>query len=72
MSVKPMTVKDLIAILKKYPKNLPVCYEMCSEQLLLEEQDIKVAPLCLPREDGWVADARPDKPTQNYLVFPGN
>ncbi len=72
MTVKPMTVKDLIDLLKKYPKNLPVCYQRYSEYCLLEAGDIAELELCAPRPDGWVANARPDKPTQNYLVLPGN
>ena len=31
-----------------------------------------IQKLCLPRADGWVANARPDKETQEYLCFPGN
>ena len=49
---------------------IPFC--CFSEQLLLGADDIRIERLCLPREDGWVHDARPDKPTQDYLVFPGN
>jgi|ADurb_H2B_03_Slu_FD_contig_21_1064404_length_581_multi_3_in_0_out_0_1 hypothetical protein len=64
-----MTVNDLIELLKVYDKDLPVCVSLWSEQVLLEADDIKVVPLCEPRNDGWVANARPDKPTINYLLL---
>lgn len=67
-----MTVKDLIAILQGKPQDLPVAYRCYSEWNLLEAGDIEVRALCLPRGDGWVHDARPDKPTQDYLTLPGN
>lgn len=67
-----MTVKELIEYLKTQPQDLPVAYRCMSEQLLLEEKEICVVELCLPRPDGWVHDKRPDKPSQPYLLFPGN
>ena len=67
-----MTVAELITLLKKQPQDLQVVYELHSEQVLLEEGDIHIRDLCKPRPDGWVHDARPDKPTQKYLVLPGN
>lgn len=67
-----MTVKELIAILQSKPQDLPVVYQCYSDWSLLEEEDIEVRALCLPRADGWVHDARPDKPTQDYLTLPGN
>ena len=67
-----MTVSELIKLLKTYPQDLPVAYRLFSEQCMLEPQDISVRSLCAEREDGWVANARPDKPTVEYLVLPGN
>lgn len=67
-----MTVKELIAILQNKPQDLLVAYRKYSEWSLLEVDDIGIAPLCPPRPDGWVHDARPDKPTQDYLTLPGN
>ena len=67
-----MTVKELVAFLCKQPQDLVVLYRCYSEQALLECHDIEIQQLCLPRTDGWVQNARPDKPTQPYLVFPGN
>ncbi len=67
-----MTVKELIDILQGKPQNLQVAYRIYSEYCLLEPDDIGMRLLCAPRPDGWVHDARPDKPTQDYLVLPGN
>jgi hypothetical protein len=67
-----MTVKELIDLLATYQKDLPVAYCCCSEQCLLEAQDIKVVDLCHPRPDGWIQNNRPDMPTQQYLLLPGN
>lgn len=67
-----MTVKELIEFLQTKPPHLSVAYHLHSEQLLLEAKDIEIKSFCLPRPDGWIQDARPDKPTQEYLVFPGN
>ncbi|WAC75337.1 hypothetical protein OU995_11825 [Roseateles sp. SL47] len=71
-TVKPITVSDLIAFLQTQPQHLPVAYLCCSEQTLLRTEDIVVEKGCAPRPDGWVQDARPDQPSIDYLVFPGN
>lgn len=68
----PITVKDLIVRLCKLPQDLPVAYALHSEYCLLELKDIEVSRQCEPRPDGWVQRARPDKPTIEYVVFPGN
>lgn len=65
-------VRDLIAYLQKHDPELPVAYQCCSEAAELELKDIEVTNCCLPRNDGWVANKRPDKPSIPYLVFPGN
>jgi hypothetical protein len=67
-----MTVAELIAYLQTQPQDLLVAYRMYSEQVLLEEGNVFIGTFCQPRNDGWVPDARPDKPTQRYLVLPGN
>lgn len=72
VAMKAMLVKDLIKFLERQPQDIPVAFECCSEQLLLKESDIEIEKLCLPRNDGWVQNARPDRAVQEYLVFPGN
>lgn len=67
-----VTVAELIDYLKQQPQDLPVAFKFHSEQVLLELLDIETKDLCEPRLDGWIHDARPDKPTRSYLVFPGN
>ena len=67
-----MTVADLIEFLKTQPQDLTVAYAMCSEYDTLQQKDISVMVLREARADGWIHNARPDKPTQQYLVFPGN
>jgi hypothetical protein len=67
-----MTVADLIKFLQKKPQHLQVAYKRYSEQCLLEAQDIDIEDLCEPRPDGWIENARPDKPKQSYLILPGN
>jgi hypothetical protein len=66
-----MNVKELIEFLQQQPQELPVAYVCCSEQCMLETDDIGIEELCEAREDGWVANYRPDKATIPYLVFPG-
>lgn len=67
-----MTVKELIEYLQKQPQDIQVVYSLFSEQCLMELKDIEIEELGEPRPDGWVHNKRPDKPTQTYLVFPGN
>ena len=67
-----MKVRDLIKFLKKQPQDLDVGYGLYSEYALMKEADIVVMEACQPRPDGWVHSKRPDKPTQEYLMFPGN
>lgn len=67
-----MTVGELIKVLKKFPKDLPVAYSRYSEQVLMEPDEITVETFCKPRPDGWIQNKRPDKETQDYLLFPGN
>lgn len=67
-----MTVAELIEHLKKQPQDLQVAYCLFSEQMLMELDNITVIAACAPRPDGWIQNARPDQPTQMYLLFPGN
>lgn len=67
-----MTVAEMIAFLQTQPQELQVAYRCCSEQVLLEADEIKIAEKCQPRPDGWIQDKRPDKLTQMYLLLPGN
>jgi len=67
-----MTVAELIEFLKTQPQDIQVAYQCYSENLLLDVDDIGVEKLCNVRNDGWVANFREDKPSQDYLVFPGN
>lgn len=67
-----MNVAELIAFLGTQPQNLQVAYRCCSEQALLDPSDIQIFEGCEPRRDGWVHSKRPDKPTQEYLLLPGN
>lgn len=67
-----MTVAELIAELQTMPQHLPVAYCCYSEQCLLEASDLGIETFCLPRPDGWIQNKRPDMPSQEYLLFPGN
>lgn len=67
-----MTVWQLIDYLQTLPHDLPVAYRCFSEQCLMEPNEIKIGEAGVPREDGWIHDARPDKPSQTYVIFPGN
>lgn len=67
-----MTVADLIDLLKTFRQDLPVAYRCYSEQVMLTPFDIRVKDCQPERHDGWVHDARPDKPSVTYLMLPGN
>lgn len=67
-----MTVAELIAHLQTFPQDLQVTYSCCSEQVLLQSDDVYTYKGCKPRSDGWVQNERPDMPEQTYLGFPGN
>jgi hypothetical protein len=67
-----MKVSELIEFLKTQPQDLEVAYRCYSEQVLMEPSYITVETFGEARPDGWVANARPDKPTKEYLCFPGN
>ena len=72
-----MKVSELIEFLKTQPQDLEVVYMRYSEhwafkQLLMDPGEITVEKFCEARPDGWVPNARPDKPTKEYLCFPGN
>lgn len=67
-----MTVKELIDFLKTQPQDILVGYKLHSEQCLMTSRDIDIIKMCAPRPDGWIQNYRPDMPSQNYLIFPGN
>ena len=67
-----MNVAELIEFLKTQPQDFEVAYSVYSEQCLMNTGDIGVLKACVARPDGWIQDARPDMPTQGYLLFPGN
>jgi len=67
-----LTVADLIKLLEAMPQELFVAVGVFSEHRLLEPSGFGVEELCKPRPDGWIQDKRPDKESQNYLVFYGN
>lgn len=67
-----MTVAELIKLLKKFPKDLPVAYALHSEFCLMDPEEIEVKEHCHPRPDGWIQRKRPDQPSTPYLMFPGN
>lgn len=67
-----MTVAEFISFLQTQPQDLQVGYRCCSEYSLLEASSIQIVNACEPRPDGWIQDKRGDKPTQAYLMLPGN
>lgn len=67
-----MTVAEFIAYLQTQPQGLQVAYSRYSEQVLLRVSEIEIVDKCQPRPDGWIQHARPDMPTQTYLLLPGN
>ena len=67
-----MKVSELISLLQTKPQHLTVVYKCCSENCMLNADDIEIGQLCAARDDGWVPNARPDKVLQTYLVLPGN
>lgn len=67
-----MTVAELIALLQTQPQDLPVAFRQFSEYSVMEAEHIDLMDLQAARADGYIGDARPDKPTQQWLVFPGN
>lgn len=66
-----MLVKELIEFLKTQPQDIEVAYRSCSEQCLMETDDISVVELCKARPDGWIQNKRDDIETRVYLLFPG-
>lgn len=67
-----MTVAELITVLRAFPQDIPVAYRCYSESVLLKPEDITIRQGQPPRNDGWVADIRPDKEFISYCMFPGN
>lgn len=67
-----MTVAELIAHLQTQPQDLQVAFYLYSEQCLLDASRIEIKEFCEARPDEWIQNWRPDKPSQTYLMFPGN
>lgn len=67
-----MTVAELIEFLKTQPQDLRVAHGMYSEAALLTTAGIHVEEWCVARPDGWIHWIRNDKPSESYLMFPGN
>ena len=67
-----MKVKELKEYLETLDPEMPVAYIQYSENMTLSREDLEIKELCEARNDGWVAEKRPDKPALPYLVFPGN
>lgn len=67
-----MIVAELIEFLKTQPQDIPVAFEQYSDYTAMDFEFIYVRELQLARNDGYVGAARPDKSTQQWLVFPGN
>lgn len=69
---KPLTVAALVEFLQGQEQDMLVAYSLHSEYNLMTLSDIAVTKLCEARPDGWIHMSRNDKPTVNYLTFPGN
>lgn len=67
-----MKVKDLVEFLLTQPQDIKVAFSLYSEQCLLDVESITIIEACEPRIDGWVQYKRSDKPSEMYLLFPGN
>ncbi len=68
--MQPVTVAELIEHLKQFDPAMPVCYDIHSEQCLLELCDVYELKATNPRPDGWVQNLRPDEPSTVYLRLP--
>lgn len=64
-----MKVKDLIAQLQTYDPEMLVISSLHSEYILLSDLSVDLGKAQPPRPDGWVHRARPDKPTQDYIII---
>lgn len=67
-----MIVADLLGFLMTQPLDREIAYKLHSEQCLMELTDINLMQGCEARPDGWVQNARPDKPSRTFILFPGN
>ena len=70
--IEPISVAELIRHLQTFPQDALVAYCLHSEQILMEKKEVILFAGCEPRPDGWVHHERPDKPSQTYVLFPGN
>ena len=67
-----MKVHELISLLETFPKDRDIIFHQFSEYCIMEKDDIYIQKCCEPRSDGWVPRERPNKPTKEYVCFPGN
>jgi hypothetical protein len=67
-----MTVVELIEFLKTHPQDMPILFRQYSDYTELRADQIGVEEHQVPRGDGYVGSKRPDRPSQKFLVFPGN
>ena len=64
-----MKVSELIKLLQAQPQDMQIVISQYSEYLLLTNESIAEIDLCESRLDGWVHDAREDKPKVKYLLI---
>lgn len=73
---RAVTVGDLVEHLKTFDQSMPVGYHLHSEYQLLGLWEIEVKTAtdwkAHGRTDGWIHEVRPDMPSINYLILPGN
>lgn len=67
-----MKVKDLIVHLQAQDQEMLVAYCFCSDQKLMHVEEISIIEAGEPRNDDYIHAKRFDKPSQKYLLFPGN
>lgn len=70
--VEPMTVAELVAYLQTLPQDMWVAQASMGTCVLVEKCDLHVGRLPEPDEIGDIPGWRPDMPTRQYLVLPGN
>lgn len=64
-----MRVSELIEELKKHPLDMIVIMDKHSEYIAI--RNVLEVDACEPRYDGWIHEARPDKPKKKYIWIGG-
>ena len=64
-----MKVSEMIRLLQTHPQDMQIVISQHSEYLLLTGDSLVEIDLCEWRNDGWVHDAREDKPKIKYLLI---